>query len=63
MTLTEEKVHGYEAFKKRVEELKGSQSKLAVLFTGSKSNGRLSWCPDCNDCMSLIMSLYTKICN
>jgi len=60
MTLTEELVHGYASFKNRVEELKSSQAKLFVLFTGSKVGGS-SWCPDCNDLDEVLKSLKAKV--
>lgn len=41
-------VHDYESLLKVLEESKGDFPKAVVLFTGSKDEAGVSWCPDCN---------------
>jgi len=60
--LIKETVVGYEAFKKRIEELTAAHQKVVVLFTGSKTDDerRKSWCPDCNDLEDVFKSFKVK---
>ncbi len=54
-------VEGFDAFREKLAEVEKKGKIVIVLFSGSKTKGGKSWCPDCEDAFPVVNHVLDEV--